>query len=483
MKNICSDSRRIRAGDVFAATHSGEEGLAHIRQAAEAGASAVVAEIPRPTEFIDAQIGWIHVKDARLALGLLSCAMFGWPSRKLDVYAVTGTNGKTTTAVMLRAVLSDNGFPAALISTIGSSTYPPESDNGLAPSANTTPGAIELQSLFSQAAANGCGAAVMEMSSHALDQERAAGTRFRAAGFTNLTRDHLDYHGSMEQYYAAKRRLFVPQMCPAAINADSPWGARLLGDILAAGGSRAKICTYGESPEADARLSSIRLGETHSEFDVSYRGRQYHAQLKVLGRHNIFNAMTAFSMAVVTGIPPEKALESLSKVPPARGRLEKIHCPASPASFFVDYAHTPDAIENLLRTLREISSGRIFIVFGAGGDRDRGKRPEMGRAAYKYADYLIVTSDNPRSEEPGAVIGDILSGLPPGAISEKTGGIPRVTSVISRRDAIRLAAKIANRPGDIVAVAGKGHETCQKFKTHTEYFDDAAEIAGCADLP
>lgn len=531
------DSRLVKPGDTFVAIRGAvDDGSRFIAAAIAAGAAEIVTELPRPAEGVPESVVWRTVKDSRREIAALACRAYDNPSTTIDVFGVTGTNGKTTTATLLRKILNDCGVPSGLVSTISYITAPPApppAHRGLLgrspvetqeiPARNTTPGPLELQSLFAEMRDNGCKAAVMEVSSHAIAQHRVEGTRFAAVAFTNLTQDHLDYHGTMEAYFEAKRQLFVPARFPAAINSDCPYGRRLVDAIKADGG--APVLGYGAAPDADVRFSNERLDSLGCEFDLAYPGGSAHVRLRLLGRHNIHNALCAFTMALLHGIPARQALDSLATAKPVRGRLERLRIKASPATFFIDYAHTPDAIENVLKTLREITEDRLFIVFGAGGDRDRRKRPLMGEAAARLADVCIVTSDNPRSEDPAAIIADILAGMPapeaaavfppeaapgplrsPGALSpsppcntppEAAPGPLRSPGVLSpsppwlglpaaqrtailiepnRRAAIRRAALLADKPGDVVLIAGKGHETYQIFADRTEHFDDREEL-------
>ena len=524
------DSRRVQPGDTFVAVRgAADDGSRFIAAAIEAGAAEIVTELPRPAEGVPDGVAWRTVEDSRREIAALACRAYGDPSAAIDVFGVTGTNGKTTTATLLRKILNDCGIPSGLVSTISYITAPPLPPPALLgllgrapveakeiPAHNTTPGPLELQSLFAEMRDNGCKAAVMEVSSHAIAQRRVEGTRFAAVAFTNLTQDHLDYHGTMEAYFEAKRQLFVPARFPAAINLDCPYGRRLFDAIKSDGGAPA--LSYGAASDADVRFSNERLSSLGCEFRLDYPGGSAQVRLRLLGRHNIHNALCAFATALLHGIPARMALDSLATAKPVRGRLEMVRIKASPATYFIDYAHTPDAIENVLNTLREITEGRLFIVFGAGGDRDRRKRPLMGEAAARLADVCIVTSDNPRSEDPAAIIEDILAGMPepeqpseppaaepvhsasaPGVLrpsppwlgqpgAERTAALgqpdamrpacsrPAVLIEPDRRAAIRRTVLLADQPGDVVLIAGKGHETDQIFADRTDHFDDREEL-------
>lgn len=488
MSSVKCDSRLVQLGDTFVAIRGAkDDGMRFVDDAIKAGASEIVSESPRPDTGIPSTVKWRIVVDARAEIAQLACEAFGDPSKSLAVFGVTGTNGKTTTATLLRNILNDAKIPSGLVSTISNMTSPPPKrtlmdwilrrplvEQNEMVATNTTPGPLELQALFADMLSNGCRAAVMEVSSHAIDQRRIAGTTFAAVAFTNLTQDHLDYHHTMENYYEAKRRLFIPPMFPAAINIDCDYGRRLFAEIKANGTSKA--LSYGSADDADVRFSDVTLSASGSKFTLTYPSGSERMAVKLLGRHNIHNILCAFSLALLYGIPPHRALISLASAGPVRGRLERVRIKASPATYFIDYAHTPDAIENVLKTLREITTGRLFIVFGAGGDRDRGKRPLMGETAARLADVCVVTSDNPRSENPETIIEDILAGMPEAAEGTDAENRLRILIEPDRRAAIRRTVLFADQPGDVVLIAGKGHETYQIFADHTDAFDDREEL-------
>jgi UDP-N-acetylmuramoyl-L-alanyl-D-glutamate--2,6-diaminopimelate ligase len=318
----------------------------------------------------------------------------------------------------------------------------------------------------------------MEVSSHALIQKRCYGTKFEGVAFTNLTQDHLDYHKTMEEYFKAKSLLFLPPQAPAVVNIDCKFGQRLANQIKQFGGT---VLTYGTAETADLCFSDAKLTAETTNFTITYKNQSHNVALMLLGRHNIYNALAAIGLALNAGIDLSIAIKAIQQEKPVRGRLEHVKLDGSKANFYVDYAHTPDAIENVLRTLREITDGRLFIVFGAGGDRDRRKRPLMGKAAFNNADYLIITSDNPRSEQPSAIIEDILEGIPGTGVGEQPpSDAPEMSIIEDRREAIAYAVKTANQPGDVVLIAGKGHEDYQIFADHTEHFDDIEELKATA---
>ena len=481
---ITTNSKAIRPGDTFLAVKGdATDGARFIQNAIDAGAVRIIAEVPRPRNTPDC-VEWECVPDSRIAAARYACTQAGNPSHALSVFGVTGTNGKTTVANLIRWLLTGAGIPCGLVSTIENDVNPLPESNPFGsllgkPALNTTPGPFELQNLFRSMLDNRCRAAAIEVSSHALAQHRTDGTRFSAAVFTNLTQDHLDYHHTLEAYFAAKRRLFIPDSSSAAappacavIQTDDPFGQRLAADCRSL--SPQTLCrTYGFGNSADFRIRSLRLSPNGTTFEIAIREDSSVSACTIrthlLGRHNALNLTAALAaVSSAAKIEPTRLADILESAPPVRGRLEPVHAPDSPASFFIDYAHTPDAIENVCRTLREITKGRLFILFGAGGDRDRTKRPRMGEAAARLADALIVTSDNPRSENPDEIIREILAGIPSGTTC-------RVEP--DRAKAIRLARRLATSPDDTVLIAGKGHETYQIIGSQTLSFDDRNAVS------
>ena len=392
----------------------------------------------------------------------------------MDVYAVTGTNGKTTVATLLHDLLVGLGTPCGLISTV-------ETDYGAGPrepSEHTTPDPITLHRALARIRDNGCHAVSMEVSSQALDQHRTDGMLFSVACFTNLTRDHLDYHGSMDRYFEAKLHLFellsANPYGMAAVNIDDPYGVRLVEWLRT---RRIACLTYGTDPAADIRADDIRTGLDGIRFHLSTRrSGSIEVRSPLLGRHNVSNLLAVFAMAANLGHPLRVIARALGAHPCVCGRLERVPAPPDAPAWFIDYAHTPDALAHALQTLREAAPGRLVAVFGCGGDRDRGKRPLMGAAAAELADLVVLTSDNPRSEDPDAILDEILAGIPADAR-------PRVRVEPDRRRAIALAATLARDPGDAVLVAGKGHERGQIFADHTEPFDDHEAVATTLAAP
>ncbi|HEY4378440.1 MAG TPA: UDP-N-acetylmuramoyl-L-alanyl-D-glutamate--2,6-diaminopimelate ligase [Acidimicrobiales bacterium] len=424
------DSRAVEAGSVFCCV-TGEhvDGHDFAPAAIAAGATALLCERP-----LDLGVPEVRVPSVRLAMGPLAAVVAGRPSDRLDVVGITGTNGKTTVAHLLAAILEHAGRPCGVIGTLTG--------------ARTTPEAPELQARLVEMEQHGDRAVAMEVSSHALELHRVDGTHFRVAVFTNLTRDHLDFHGDMSSYFAAKARLFEPSLSErAVVNLDDPYG-RLLRDA-------AELPTTGYSL-ADAE--GLVVGPTGSSF--SWRGVR--VQMALAGRFNVANALAAATAAAELSIDPEVIAAGLGAAGPVAGRFELVD-EGQPFLVVVDYAHTPDGLEQVVATARELAgTGRVLVVFGAGGDRDRTKRPAMGEAVAHGADVAILTSDNPRGEDPAAIISDVHQ------------GITDLTDLLiepDRRAAIEAAVARA-RAGDVLVVAGKGHETTQTIGAQVVPFDD-----------
>ena len=460
---LTDDSRQVVPGSCYIAVRGTQfDGHTAIPQAIEDGAVAIVAETPCPAKAEAKGIYWVQVEDTHEARGRLMSAWYDFPSQQLVMMGVTGTNGKTTISYLLHHILRHTWQKAGLIGTI---LY----DDGAkrTTSHNTTPGSAELQRMLADMLHNGCRAVAMEVSSHALEQRRTAGTDFRVGIFTNLTQDHLDYHGDMESYYEAKKKLFTAMAASgdhkavAVINADDPYGRRLAEEMR----PHMKVRTYGEALDADYRITPKLINLQGSQYELTYRNKSYLVRIPLIGNFNISNSAAAIVGAAAAGVNLRDAISSISQAPQVPGRVElasgndRVQC-------FVDYAHTPDALENVCRTMRELCrQGRLIVVFGCGGNRDRTKRPLMGAAAAKYADICIVTSDNPRNEKPESIIDEIMPGIP----AEKQ---QRITH---RAEAIRKAMDIA-RPGDVVLIAGKGHEDYQIIGDKTIHFSDTEMV-------
>ena len=433
---VSDDSRSVSLNSLFLAVKgSARDGHDFLSTAEKLGASVAMVEDPTRTS-----LPVIVVKEGRKAAAVAAGAAFGDPSRELRMIGITGTNGKSTTAGILRHLLDETGARSASIGTLGVLFG---TDGEVVPGGAelTTPGPVELQRVLRELVNRGVTTVAMEVSSHSLDQRRIDGLSFDAAVFTNLTRDHLDYHHTMEAYFEAKARLmaYLKPNGEAAINIDDAnW--RALPD------TRKKIL-FGVSPKADVRASDVRFSPRGSAWRVTANGATEHVSLPLIGDVNVHNALGAIAVGLSLGIMLKDLAERLSDLPQVPGRLEVIsHHP----TVLRDYAHTPDAIIRSLAAVRPFTEGRLILVFGCGGDRDRGKRPEMGRAAEEGADVVILTDDNPRTEDPGQILDDIETGMMPG-------GHVRVEG---RRDAIARALHEA-QDGDVVLLAGKGHETYQ----------------------
>src|SRR5881398_865483 len=455
VENISYDSRRVQRNTLFVALRGEKtDGHQFIAQAINKGASVIVAERDEK----DPRVTCLVVEDTRAALADFSATFYGHPARKLKLAAVTGTNGKTTTTFLIKHICESDGLRCGLIGTV---RY--EIGERLLPAIRTTPESLDLQELLAQIANAGCKAAAMEVSSHALAQDRTRGLEWNVAVFTNLTQDHLDFHGTMENYFDAKAKLFTRLVSQkrkrkpvAIVNIDDRYGQQLLDKI----GKRVAVVSYGMGTRADFRASNYRGEFSGTSYQLDANGKSYLVRLPLIGRFNVTNSIAALAAAEVLGINLRSAVLSLGKAPQVPGRLELV--PAKRQfQVFVDYAHTPDALGNVLKTLRELQPHRLITVFGCGGDRDRQKRPLMAEMADRLADYSIITSDNPRKEDPNAIISEIEKGLRSN----------RYEKIVDRTQAIDRAVALA-RPRDIVLIAGKGHETYQEFGDYTIPFDD-----------
>jgi UDP-N-acetylmuramoyl-L-alanyl-D-glutamate--2,6-diaminopimelate ligase len=399
------------------------------------------------------------VPDTRSALAAISRNFWSDPSRSLRLIGVTGTNGKTTTTHLLRAILAAAGERTGLIGTIEYRV-----GEEVRPATHTTPGSLELNGLLADMVGKGCTAAVMEVSSHALAMKRVEGIHFQAAVFTNLTQDHLDFHGSMDAYLQAKRILFetLDSRATAVTNLDDPYGSAVTA------GTPARVLSYGTVAGADLRATDITLGVRGSSFTMTAGTASGKVTSPLTGQFNVSNILAAAGAGLALGLPWDAIRAGIASVRSVRGRFEQIAAPAGWTAI-VDYAHTPDALENTLKTIHSVKppgAGRVITVFGCGGNRDSGKRPIMGRIASTLSDLTIVTSDNPRGEDPGAIIAQIVAGVAAGR---------EVRVEPDRRAAIRLALSAA-APDDVVLIAGKGHETCQIIGTARLHFDDREEV-------
>ncbi len=450
---IAHHSGKVVPGNIFVAiSGTRTDGHNYIDDAVAHGACAVVYSWDNALSNSD--VAGIKVTDSYLAYALLCECFRDFPARKLQLHGITGTNGKTTTAYLLEHIFRFSEKACGLISTIECRC----AKTKLSGSGGTTPEACELQQLFATMLQQGCNRVVMEVSSHGLDQYRPGGTRFKTAIFTNLTGDHLDYHRHMENYFLAKKRLFTEYLAVdgyAIINIDDPYGKRLAAEC-----HKQKTITFGRKPEADAVIDSISTGSDGSYFKLYLHGDCHKVHTNLIGEHNVYNLTGALCAAIAVGIVPEHAINALRYNVTVPGRLE--HIRANTIDFFIDYAHTDDALRNVLSILRLLPGNRIIVVFGCGGNRDRSKRPRMGAVAAAFADIVILTSDNPRDEAPEAIIAEIKAGI-----------TDSCTCLIEpdRRTAIARAIEQA-KPGDIVLIAGKGHETTQeRYGKFTEFSD------------
>jgi UDP-N-acetylmuramoyl-L-alanyl-D-glutamate--2,6-diaminopimelate ligase len=404
----------------------------------------------------------VVVENTRQALADLSAAFFRFPARRLKLAGVTGTNGKTTTTFLIRHICENAGLRCGLIGTV---RY--QIGEQVLPARRTTPEALDLQELLAAMSNAGCRAAVMEVSSHALAQDRTRGLEWDLAVFTNLTQDHLDFHGTMENYFESKAKLFThlasqsgKRKAAAVINLDDPYGVKLLGKI----DRNVSVITYGMSVRADFRASNYRADFGGTSYQLDARGKSYLVRIPLIGRFNVANSLAALAAGSALGIGVREAVLGLAKSPQVPGRLEMV--PAKRQfQVFVDYAHTPDALLNVLKTLRDREPRRLIVVFGCGGDRDREKRPLMGQVVDLNADYGIITSDNPRREDPAAIISAIEKGF----------RSSHYEIILDRAEAIARAIALA-QPRDIVLIAGKGHENYQEFADRTVPFDDAQVV-------
>ncbi len=452
---VSYDSRTIKPGDLFVAISGLRvDGHDFVHEVTHKGAIAVLVE----QVIDDLDLTQIVVPNTRLALGLVGANFYDHPAQKIRVLGVTGTNGKTTSTYLVKSILEQAGHKVGLIGTIETVIGDLVVESG-----RTTPESLDLQRLFSEMVDKGMDYVVMEVSSHALDLYRTMGTTFAGALFTNLSQDHLDFHTTMDEYFSAKAKLFTELDGPAIINVDDEWGRRLL--TLPS----ATFSTYGVEEEADFRAEKIQLENGGISYILKSEAGQIPIYLKLAGYFNVYNSLGAAGLCLSQGISLSDVQTGLQLASGVPGRFERIDN-AHDLSVVVDYAHTPHGLENVLNSARKLTpKGRVIVVFGAGGDRDTSKRPLMGAVAAKLADVVIITSDNPRSEDPGVICSSIEKGL----LSTK----PQVdySIVVDRRTAIEEAIKMAT-PDDLVIVAGKGHETYQEFAWGRIHFDDREEV-------
>ena len=449
--NVSYDSRTTRPGDLFVAmTGFAVDGHTFIGKAVAAGAAAVLCE-KAPEEGVP----FVQVADSRRALAVVGANFFGHPADAMTMVGVTGTNGKTTTTYLLKSILEQAaGAKVGLIGTnqnmIGEEIIPTE---------RTTPESFELQRLFAQMRDAGCTHVVMEVSSHALALDRVYGVHYAVGIFTNLTQDHLDFHKTMEAYCDAKAILF--RNCDAGVcNADDPWTERLLKDATC------RKFSYAEQAAADLRAENVCLEADHVAFDAVTKEKSVPIRVNIPGGFMVYNTLDVLGAALMLGIPLEKSADVLARVPHVKGRVEVVPTPGKDYTVLIDYAHSPDGLENVLTSVKGFAKGRTIALFGCGGDRDKTKRPKMGKIAAEIADFVVVTTDNPRTEKPGDIIADILPGM-------QDSDTPHVV-VEDRIEAIHWAMDHAE-PGDVIVLCGKGHETYQEVN-HVKHHMDEREI-------
>ena len=450
---ICYDSRAVKPGNIFVAiTGFSLDGHAYIPSAVEKGAACVICEQPPQVE-----IPYVQVEFSRYALSRISANWFGRPAEQMTMVAVTGTNGKTSTTYLLKAVLEKGlGAKVGLIGTnqnmIGQEVLETE---------RTTPESLELQKLFRQMLDAGCTHVVMETSSHALYGGRVHGIRFDTAIFTNLTQDHLNFHITMENYCDAKAILF--QNCRAAVcNADDSWTPRILKD------ADCERLFYSVREPSNLKAEDVELAADHVAFTAVMGEQRVPVRVNIPGGFMVYNTLDVLGAAVKLGVPLETAAAALADVPGVKGRVEVVPTPGKDYTILIDYAHTPDGLENVLKSVRGFAKGRTVAVFGCGGDRDRTKRPQMGRIAAELADFAVVTSDNPRTEDPNAIIAEILPGM--------EGFDTPYVVVENRSEAIRWAMDHA-LPNDVIVLCGKGHETYQEIGHEKIHLDEREVVA------
>lgn len=456
VSDLTYDSRQVQPGALFFSVKGFRtDGHLYVGDAIGRGAVAVVHEQPL---VLPPGVTGIQVPNTRKAMGIISANFFGHPAEKLHVVGVTGTKGKTTTTYLIKAVLQAAGYKVGLIGTNQNMI-----NEQVLEAHRTTPESLDLQRLFRQMLQYGCSFVVMEVSSHAIELGRTIGTDFDAAVFTNLSRDHLDFHETIEKYFLAKAKLFTPlgkgmKKAFAAVNADDEHGRRIrqMTDV--------PVLSFGMRGPWNVRAEDVKVDPQGVSYILHLMNKSQALSLHLTGRFNVYNSLAAAAVGYGFGIPIETIVKGLSSVHGVAGRFERVSL-GQDYTVVVDYAHTPDSLENVLETARALAEGRIICVFGCGGDRDKGKRPQMGDVAGRLADYVIITSDNPRSEDPKRICQDIEDGL------RKSPSHAPYEVIVDRREAIVRAIELA-RPKDLVLIAGKGHETYQIFADHTIHFDD-----------
>ncbi len=443
---ITIDSREVKPGYAFVCiTGAVRDGHEFAKIAAQSGAAVIVAE-----HAVDVGVPVVEYADTKLALAEISSVFYGEPEKKLKLIGITGTNGKTTVSYLIKKILETAGKTVGIIGT--NEILAGDRDVGIKSSTPTTPNSLELRRIFAKMLEMGAEYVVMEVSSHALDLHRVAGLQYEVGVFTNLTQDHLDYHKTMENYFLAKKKLFDISKT-GVINADDEYGARLLGDIPC------KAVSIGRN-NADLTAEDIKIDAKGVEFTAVYEGRKYPVSLAIPGMFSIYNGICAMAAAFALGISPQAIVQGISSAGGVCGRLERVPTNTD-YSVIIDYAHTPDGLENVLNAVNSFKKGRCIAVFGCGGDRDASKRPIMGEIGVRLADIAVITSDNPRTENPEKIIEDIVAGA----------GEGEYKVIVNRREAIGYALSIAKKD-DVVLLAGKGQETYQIIGTEKTHFDE-----------
>jgi UDP-N-acetylmuramoyl-L-alanyl-D-glutamate--2,6-diaminopimelate ligase len=474
VSGIEMDSRRVSPGDLFLACRGSgpRHGLNYLEQALENGAAAVAWEPAAGVAAPEADVPVIAVEGLSRRAGEIAARFFGEPGKHLFTTGVTGTDGKTSTAYLIAQTLERLGAPCAYVGTLGHGRV-----GHLSAGTHTTPDAVSLQRQLAHLREQGVVAAALEVSSHALDQDRVAGLAFDVAILTNLTRDHLDYHGTLENYAAAKKRLFTRyRRGEAVLNRDDATGRRWADELLDGGDGQVTVTGIdGEVPGRGRHVIArgLRLHGAGQSFTVESSWGTAQLESRLLGRFNCYNLCSTLAALLVRGTPLAAAVAALAQATTVPGRIEGFRGPKARPLVVVDYAHTPEALGQILQSVRAHTERRLWCVFGCGGDRDRGKRPLMAAAAARHADQVIITDDNPRSESPQAIVAEIRAGLPEGYLA-------RV--IHDRAEAIGVAVHGADE-GDVVVVAGKGHETTQTYGTEVREFSDRAYVAQLVGAP
>ncbi len=444
---VTCDSRTVKKGNIFVAISGyAADGNQYIAKAMEKGAVAVVT-MKKP----EGNVPFVLVAYDRMALALMGANFYGHPAESLQIVGITGTNGKTSSTWLLKQVLEKTTKQkVGLIGTVENHL-----GDRVVPSVRTTPQSHEMQEMFAAMRSAGCRYAVMEMSSHAVDQARAGGVRFRVAAFTNLTQDHLDYHKTMENYCQVKAKLF--QHCDrAVVNADDPWYEKIIAD------SQAQVLTTSAKGKAGLYAENVQLNSDSVSFTAVWQDRRVEVCVPIPGRFTVYNALTVLGCALQLGIDLDAAALALGTVEGVKGRVEVVPAPGKDYTVLIDYAHSPDGLENVLTSVKDFCKGRLIAVFGCGGNKDTTKRPIMGAIGVQLADIAVITTDNPRFEDPAAIIDDILQGV---------GDATNYRAIVDRVEAIGYALEIAQKD-DIIVLAGKGHETYQEVMGVKRHFDE-----------